>query len=138
MQTPHESLLVNEKRGLLAAVAGNPGTYPGVVDLYGVKDDCRHPELLSSTLTGFFGHESGFTEDGLTFWSTSLFTNTITAIDVTHPRAPRTLYTGNYSSHGLSLSRRRQSGLPGGAAGRAHRSSTSRRSRRASRTRRRG
>ena len=105
MQSPHESLLVNERRGLLAAVAGNPGTYPGVVDIYSVKQDCRHPELLSSTLTGFFGHESGFTTDGKTYWSTSLFTNTITAIDVSDPRAPRTLFTGNETSHGLSLSK---------------------------------
>ena len=77
MQTPHESLLVNARSaGLLAAVTGNPGTYPGVVDIYSVKADCRKPELLSSTLTGFFGHESGFTEDGNTFWATSLFTGT--------------------------------------------------------------
>ena len=29
MQTPHESLVLSEKRGLLAAVTGNPVVYPG-------------------------------------------------------------------------------------------------------------
>lgn len=104
MLSPHESLLVNRKRGLLAAVAGNPTTYPGVVDLYDISADCRDPQLLSSLPVGFFGHESGFSPDGNTFWATSLFTNTITAIDVTDPRVPATLWIGSFSSHGLSIS----------------------------------
>ena len=104
MLSPHESVLVNPRRGLLAAVTGNPGTYPGMVDIYDVSADCRHPQLLSSTPTGFFGHESGFAPDGNTFWSTSLFTNTITAVDVTEPRLPITLGTWDHSSHGMSLS----------------------------------
>ncbi len=33
IQSPHESLLVNQRRGLLAAVLGNPAFAPGVVDL---------------------------------------------------------------------------------------------------------
>jgi hypothetical protein len=104
MQSPHESLLVNPRRGLLAAVMGNPSTYPGIVDLYDVSGDCRHPQLLSSTPTGFLGHESGFTPDGNTYWATSLFSDTITAIDVSNPRLPVTLGVWEHSSHGMSLS----------------------------------
>ena len=48
MQTPHESLVLNEKRGLLAAVTGNPAIYPGIVDVYDLNEDCRHPVLQSS------------------------------------------------------------------------------------------
>ena len=57
MQTPHESLLLNERRGLLAAVTGNPAFYPGIVDLYDLNEDCRNPALQSSLPVGIFGHE---------------------------------------------------------------------------------
>ena len=58
MQTPHESVLLNEKRGLLAAVTGNPAFYPGIVDVYDLNEDCRNPALQSSLPVGIFGHES--------------------------------------------------------------------------------
>ena len=45
MQTPHESLNISVERGLLAAVMGNPAFAPGVVDVYDISRDCRHPEL---------------------------------------------------------------------------------------------
>src|SRR5437588_849865 len=48
MLTPHESLNLNQKRGLLAADMGNPLTYPGFVDIYDLNTDCRHPVLKSS------------------------------------------------------------------------------------------
>jgi hypothetical protein len=104
MLSPHESLLVNPRRGILAAVMGTLATAPGIVDLYDVKADCRDPQLLSSTLVGYLGHESGFSPDGNTFWATSLFSNTVTAVDITDPRVPSTLWMGNISSHGLSIS----------------------------------
>lgn len=103
MQSPHESLVVNAKRGLLAAVFGNPGAAPGVVDLYDVSRDCRHPELQSSLPVGILGHESGFALDGRTFYATSPSTATVTAVDVTNPRIPSILWVGNYDSHGMSL-----------------------------------
>ena len=34
MLSPHESFNLNAKRGLLAAVLGNPATYPGLVSIY--------------------------------------------------------------------------------------------------------
>ena len=36
-------VLLNEKRGLLAAVTGNPAFYPGIVDVYDLNEDCRNP-----------------------------------------------------------------------------------------------
>jgi len=104
MQSPHESLLLNQKRGLLAAVLGNPTFGPGVIDLYDVSEDCRNPALQSSLPVGVLGHESGFTLDGNTFYATSLGTDTVTAVDVSDPRLPRTLWSGEASSHGLTLS----------------------------------
>jgi hypothetical protein len=104
MQSPHESVVLNEKRGLLAAVLGNPGTAPGILDLYDIGTDCRHPELLSSSPAGILGHESGFAPDGRTFYATSLGTGQVTAVDVTNPRAPVPLWVGDYPSHGMSLS----------------------------------
>lgn len=104
MLSPHESLLVNAKRGLLAAALGNPGTAPGVVDVYDLNADCRFPVLQSSTPLGVLGHESGFAPDGRTFYVTSLFTNTITALDVSDPKQPSILWLGNYPSHALTVS----------------------------------
>ena len=104
MLSPHESLVLNQKRGLLVAVAGNLATAPGIVDVYDVTKDCRHPEHLSSTPTGIVGHESGFAPDGRTFYAGSFASETIVAVDLDDPRSPKTLWVGNIGSHGLSLS----------------------------------
>ena len=45
MDSPHESLALNAARGLLAAGTGSPATAPGIVDVYDVSQDCRHPVL---------------------------------------------------------------------------------------------
>ena len=88
MDTPHESVLVNQRRGLLAAVSGNPPTPPGVFDLYDVRTDCRHPRLLSSTPAAILGHESGWSPDGMTFYASSTSGQTLVALDLTDPTAP--------------------------------------------------
>ncbi|TJY63295.1 hypothetical protein E4T66_06245 [Sinimarinibacterium sp. CAU 1509] len=104
MLTPHESVVLSQEAGVLAAVAGNPGFYPGVVDVYDLADDCRNPQLRSSALVGFLGHESGMAPDGKTFYSASPGTPTLTAVDISNPLLPIPLWTGNYTSHGLSIS----------------------------------
>ena len=82
MLSPHESLSLNAKRGLLAAVSGNPATYPGDVSFYSLAQDCRHPVLDYTGLIARFGHEGAFSPDGNTFWATSTALPSITAIDV--------------------------------------------------------
>jgi hypothetical protein len=104
MLTPHESLLVNTERGLLAAVSGNLITEPGILDVYDVSQDCRRPVLQSSTPFGVLGHESGFAPDGRTFYSSSLGGGTVSAIDLTDPRSPKLLYVGNYDTHAITIS----------------------------------
>ena len=104
MQSPHETLLVNKKRGLLAAVLGNPTTYPGMIDIYDISRDCRRPVLRTSAPTGILGHESGWSPDGNTFYSGSPGNSTLVAIDVSNPSAPVPLWIGRYDSHGLSIS----------------------------------
>ena len=93
MLSPHESVLLNPKRGILGAELGNPATNVSVLDLYDVKTDCRHPKLLSSTPTGGFGHESGFAPDGRTFYITGTAGNTFEAVDVSDPTKPKVLFT---------------------------------------------
>jgi hypothetical protein len=105
METPHESVVLNPRRGLLAAVTGNPALAPGFVDLYDLSSDCRHPVLKSTLQLGFLGHESGFAEDGNTLYAATLGYGTITAIDVSNPAAPKTLVTAPIESHGLTLSK---------------------------------
>src|ERR1700712_462053 len=105
MLSPHESLLLNSKRGLLGAELGNPAANVSILDLYDVKADCRHPKELSSTPTGGFGHESGFAPDGRTFYITGTPGNTFQAVDVSDPSKPKVLFTQygvNY--HGIRVS----------------------------------
>ncbi|MGI8791794.1 MAG: LVIVD repeat-containing protein [Acidimicrobiales bacterium] len=103
MESPHESLRLNTKRGLLVAVTANPVFYPGVIDIYDVTADCRNPALKASLPVGLLGHESGFAPDGNTFYTASLDGGTITAVDVKNPMTPTPLWVGQYRSHGLSI-----------------------------------
>ena len=104
MQSPHESLSFNPERGLLAADMGTPATGPGIVDVYDVRQDCRHPQLQSSLLVGNLGHEGAFSPDGKTFWVTSVVGN-LTALDLTNPKIPRILYVNlTLRPHGLNIS----------------------------------
>jgi hypothetical protein len=102
--TPHESLEVNRRRGLMAAVSGNLATEPGYVAIYDLSQDCRHPVMQSGGPFARFGHESGFSADGKTFYASGTGVHSITALDVTDPKAPHAVWQGNVRSHGLSLS----------------------------------
>jgi hypothetical protein len=105
MQSPHESLRLNEKRGLLAADTGSPATQLGFVDVYDVHEDCRTPVLKSTLPIGPLGHESGFSPDGMTFWATATAREGITAIDLTDPATPKIIWhTEKYGSHGMAIS----------------------------------
>ena len=104
MQSPHETLLLNQKRGLLVAVTANPVWYPGFVDIYDVSEDCRQPVLKASAPVGGLGHESGMAPDGKTFYSASLSGGILTAVDISNPSAPLPLWIGEFETHGLSVS----------------------------------
>ena len=105
MQSPHESVSLNAKRGLLAADMGYPTFNPGFVDLYDVSQDCRHPTLKSSTPLGILGHEGSFSPDGNTFWVSSTAGRTLTALDVSNPALPVRLFTDTrWVGHGFNLS----------------------------------
>ena len=86
--SPHESVRLNQKRGLLVADMGYPrGTR--FIDVFDVTEDCRHPVLQSSTALGIIGHEGGFSPDGQTFYVASLYGHTLTAVDPRIRRSPR-------------------------------------------------
>lgn len=105
MDTPHESLRLNTKRGLLVADAGSPATQVGIVDVYSVAADCRHPVFESSLPIGPLGHESGFAPDGRTFYATATAREGITAIDLTNPALPQVIWhTETFGSHGMAIS----------------------------------
>jgi hypothetical protein len=104
MLSPHESLLLNEKRGLLVAEMGTAATLPGILEIYDVRTDCRHPRRLSTTLSSLFGHESGFAPDGKTFYASGTVAG-FAAIDVSDPRNPRTIFQQlGVQYHGMRLS----------------------------------
>jgi hypothetical protein len=108
MVSPHESLVLSEKRGLLMAVAGNlaQAVLPGVVDIYDLEGQlgCSVPILKSSTPLGIFGHESGLAPDGNTFYSASFSTKTVVALDISNAALPVILGYIPVNSHGLSIS----------------------------------
>lgn len=105
MLSPHESLLLNKKRGLLGATLGNSYASVGVLDLYDVRTDCRRPRLLSSTRAARLGHESGWSRDGRTFYSASSGGQTFEAIDLTDPANPKRIFEQHgVNYHGLRLS----------------------------------
>ena len=107
MLTPHESLQVNQKRGLIAAVGSTPAVGPGIVDVYDASKDCRHPVLKSlPNLAGIVGHESGMALDGNTFYSGNPAPGgQVAAVDVSNPTTPKTLKVLSHPSHGITLSR---------------------------------
>jgi hypothetical protein len=105
MQSPHESLALNEKRGLLVAVMGYPTTNPGIVDVYDVSQDCRYPVLRSSSPLGILGHESGFSPDGRTYWVSSTSTTNVVALDLADPARPSIVWRSDrYRVHGMGVS----------------------------------
>jgi hypothetical protein len=78
---------------------------PGFVDVYSVKEDCRHPVLESSTPMGILGHEGGFAPDGMTYYVASLYGHTLAAVDLTDPKTPILLWASyDYQPHGVSIS----------------------------------
>jgi hypothetical protein len=105
MQSPHESLSLNVKRGLLAADLGNPYAYPAYVDVYDVAQDCRHPVLDSSLPVGVLGPEGTFSPDGRTFWVSGGGGSTLAAVDVSSPTVAHVLWVERgLVSHGLRVS----------------------------------
>jgi hypothetical protein len=131
MLDPWESLKVNERRQLLAAVhAVNGGLQPTgsggggpQIDLYDISGNCRQPQLLSVTPVGtgtdggakapvpegqtLIGHEGDFAPDGLTYWGSDIAHSLYYAIDITSTKQPKLLgtYLNTFGRvHGLSLS----------------------------------
>jgi hypothetical protein len=104
MLSPHESLKVNARRGLLGAVTGDALTMTGAFDVYDVKGDCAHPRLLGSTFNAL-GHEGGWAPDGRTYYASG-GASFLNAIDVTDPTSPRPVATVLPVSliHGLGVS----------------------------------
>lgn len=108
-----ESLKVDPVHGRLAGTAVQlpPGVGGLAFDLYSIKDDCAKPRLLNPLAGNLtipslvLGHEGGFAPDGDTYYASS-GTGIITAISLTDPRHPRTVYTGPVgpTSHGFSIS----------------------------------
>lgn len=105
MLSPWESLKVNRKRGLLAAVYA-PLQGAAYFDIYDVKEDCRHPRLLASVPINGLGHEGEFAPDGRTYYATGLAPELVTAIDTSTSTAPKRLtsFVGDPVVHGMGIS----------------------------------
>jgi hypothetical protein len=112
MLMPWESLKVNTRRGLLAAVSspGPSGLGVAFFDVYDISGDCRRPKLLNALTSdqlsipaNVLGHEGNWAPDGRTYYATGYAA--LTAIDVRDARRPKVVYVGSPSptGHGLSV-----------------------------------
>lgn len=107
-----ESLKASPSGKMLAGVGVGLLIGAGKFDLYDVSD-CANPQLLNkSSLTGDslpstnFAHEGEWSPDGKTYWSSGLVAGALTAIDVSNPAKPKTLYFGGSSmlvNHGMAF-----------------------------------
>jgi hypothetical protein len=108
-----ESLKVNQARGLLARVPVPLAAGGVFFDIYDIKTDCAHPRLLNSILgstlslpVAVLGHEGGFSPDGKTYWASGVAAGSLTAVDVSNPAVPHTIYSGltTLAGHGFDIS----------------------------------
>ncbi len=82
MLDPWESLKVNSRRELLAAVQKGGGNFA----VYDISEDCVHPRLLASVhITGRVGHARTFAPDGLTYYAGQNDFAPMLAIDLRDP-----------------------------------------------------
>jgi len=106
MLDPWESLRVHAGRGLLVA----DSQVHGWLDVYDVSEDCRQPQLLSTTFIGLAsGHEGWLSPDGMTYYmSTGVSTgdlfgpNTVFPVDISDPTNPQVLaeWAFEHQTHG--------------------------------------
>src|SRR5262249_31780265 len=121
MLDPWESLKVNERRELLGADNGQNGAGGPQVDFYDVSQDCRYPQLLTTTSVGtgtdggivhtVTGHEGTWSPDGLTWYGGDLSKGrqfyAVDAADPTRPKLIAAWQTGlapTAGAHGMSIS----------------------------------
>jgi hypothetical protein len=115
MLSPWESLKVHPGRKLLAGVMLHTNaqaivftglTQGGWIDIYDVSRDCANPKLLASRPFAGLSHEGNWSQDGNTFWASSVFPGVLTAVDVKDPANP--VAVGSFSTnsviHGLGVS----------------------------------
>jgi len=103
---PHETVITNERRHLLAVAQVNGPDF-AVYDI----SDCRHPVLKADIkLPGSQGHIGRFAPDGRTYWVTQSFMGIggfLYSVDLTNPSKPVELppwqYAGDGRPHGLNL-----------------------------------
>lgn len=102
---PHESLVLNEQRGILAAATGTLSTLNAILDIYDISDNCLQPTLLSTTPLPALGHESGITADGSIYWSAATAQPNVFAVDIRDPLVPVVVYHNDeFGSHGINVS----------------------------------
>jgi hypothetical protein len=106
MLDPWESLKVHQDRKLLGATKG-PGFGPsGPTDkqfaFYDLKDDCKHPAVLSDVdVPAHTGHAGDWAPDGKTYYGTGA--GGFTAMDVANAAAPKLIGHWQYRTHDISI-----------------------------------
>lgn len=108
-----ESLRISPDGTMLAAASGGAVIDFNKLDIYDIRD-CANPKLLNkqlfnpneSSVVLNAAHEGEWSPDSKTYWTTGV-TGTLTAIDVSNPARPVTIYHGWAGApivHGMSFS----------------------------------
>ncbi|HUR41432.1 MAG TPA: hypothetical protein VM240_09735 [Verrucomicrobiae bacterium] len=107
MIDPWESLKVNERRQMLAAVDSSNGNGSAAFDVYDIAGDCKQPALLFSGAVGTaIGHAGNWAPDGTTYYGGQLGNAAnFKAMDVTDATAPTLIVQGfPIGTHDMSVS----------------------------------
>ena len=104
MQTPHESLVLNEQARAARRGDGQPGRRSRHRRHLRPQRGLPPPGAQSSLPVGVLGHESGFAPDGNTFYATSLGTGHDHRGRRHRPEAAAAVWVGQYHSHGMTVS----------------------------------
>ena len=84
MQSNWETMKAHESSGLLVGYQSNSP----ILDVYDIKADCKAPVLKSSYNLGGQGHAGNFSTDGTIYYASSLYTQTVYAVDLADPANP--------------------------------------------------
>ena len=103
MLSPHESLNLNPKRGLLAAVLGNPRPTPVWCRSTTRTATAATPSCSRRRRWPAWGTRAASPRTATRSMPTGTAVQAISAIDVTNPKEPHSIWQGNIVAHGMSL-----------------------------------
>lgn len=102
MTSNWESMKVNQTRGVLVGYQ----SFGPVMDVYDVAADCKAPVFKGSLALGgglSIGHAGNFSPDGTIYYASSLFSQTLFAVDIMQMDAPKVITQTFVGTDGMPI-----------------------------------